>query len=252
MAPDADESGFLSRWSRRKALVRQGVALEEPVPAPPADPSAPPARPLAKPAASAAPAVALHTTDLTSHEAPTAEPAPAPPGPTLADAALLTRDSDYTRFVARGVQPEVKNAALAKLFTDPHFNVMDGLDTYIDDYGKPDPLPPGMLRQMLQAHVLGLFDEEDAAAAKAAAARSAEPGAEASAGPSTDPTANPAVDPTADPSDHAIAPTACSEAPLLPPDTATDEDTDLQLQPDHGAGCAGPAAGAGENAGQPH
>ena len=30
---------------------------------------------------------------------------------------------------------------MKKLFSDPHFNVMDGLDTYIDDYGKPDPLP---------------------------------------------------------------------------------------------------------------
>ena len=31
---------------------------------------------------------------------------------------------------------------MKKLFSDPHFNVMDGLDTYIDDYGKPDPIPP--------------------------------------------------------------------------------------------------------------
>ena len=30
---------------------------------------------------------------------------------------------------------------MKKLFSDPHFNVMDGLDTYIDDYGKPDPIP---------------------------------------------------------------------------------------------------------------
>ena len=37
---------------------------------------------------------------------------------------------------------------------------MDGLDTYIDDYGKPDPLPAGMLRQMAQSQVLGLFDDE--------------------------------------------------------------------------------------------
>jgi hypothetical protein len=36
----------------------------------------------------------------------------------------------------------VRNAALKKLFTDPHFNVMDGLDVYIDDYGKPDPCRP--------------------------------------------------------------------------------------------------------------
>ena len=52
------------------------------------------------------------------------------------------------------------NAALKKLFSDPHFNVMDGLDTYIDDYGKPDPLPPVMLRRMAQSTFLGLFDDE--------------------------------------------------------------------------------------------
>ena len=38
---------------------------------------------------------------------------------------------------------------------------MDGLDTYIDDYGKPDPIPPSMLRQMSQSKFLGLFDDED-------------------------------------------------------------------------------------------
>ena len=30
---------------------------------------------------------------------------------------------------------------------------MDGLDTYIDDYGKPDPIPMPMLRQMNQSQV---------------------------------------------------------------------------------------------------
>jgi hypothetical protein len=43
------------------------------------------------------------------------------------------------------------------LFSDPHFNVMDGLDIYIDDYSKPDPLPPGMLEKMVQSSMLGLF-----------------------------------------------------------------------------------------------
>ena len=74
--------------------------------------------------------------------------------------AQLTPASDFTRFVAPGVDSSVKNAALKTLFTDPHFNLMDGLDTYIDDYGKPDPLPAGMLRQMAQSHALGLFDDE--------------------------------------------------------------------------------------------
>ena len=68
-------------------------------------------------------------------------PAAAPP-PTLDDVAVLTRESDYSRFVAPDVDGGVSNAALKKLFSDPHFNVMDGLDTYIDDYSKPDPLPP--------------------------------------------------------------------------------------------------------------
>ena len=90
-------------------------------------------------------------------------PGVATAAPTLADVAALSAQSDYARFVAEGVAPEVKNAALKKLFTDPHFNVMDGLDTYIDDYGKPDPLPAGMLRKMAQSQLLGLFDDEDRA-----------------------------------------------------------------------------------------
>jgi hypothetical protein len=45
------------------------------------------------------------------------------------------------------------------LFQDPHFNVMDGLDTYIDDYTKADPIPEAMLRGLNQARGL-LFDRE--------------------------------------------------------------------------------------------
>jgi hypothetical protein len=62
--------------------------------------------------------------------------------------------------MARKVEPEVRNAAMKKLFADPHFNVMDGLDTYIDDYSKPDPLPLAMLRQMASAKFLNLFEED--------------------------------------------------------------------------------------------
>ncbi len=62
--------------------------------------------------------------------------------------------------MAPGVDAQVKNAAMKKLFADPHFNVMDGLDTYIDDYGRADPIPKAMLRQMVQARMLGLLDDE--------------------------------------------------------------------------------------------
>lgn len=196
MAPDADEAGFLSRWSRRKAQVRQGQAPDE----------APPPTPV--PPAVAPPIAAAPVPAEPAPEAPTA-----PPAPTLADVAQLTRESDYTRFVARGVQPEVKNAALAKLFADPHFNVMDGLDTYIDDYGQPDPLPAGWLRQMAQSKMLGLFDDED----------------------------DPAAPPQA-----AAAPPAVAADPT--PEPPADENADLQLQPDDVAGRAGPEPGAGEDA----
>ena len=84
---------------------------------------------------------------------------PVPP-PTLDEVEALTPASDFSRFVAPGVDAEVKNAAMKKLFADPHFNVMDGLDTYIDDYGRADPIPKAMLRQMVQARVLGLLDDE--------------------------------------------------------------------------------------------
>lgn len=88
------------------------------------------------------------------------------------DVAQLTHDSDFSRFVAGNVDPGVKHAAMKKLFRDPRFNVMDRLDVYIDDYGQPDPLPAGMLRQMVQSRMLGLFD--DAPAAEAAAADTAD------------------------------------------------------------------------------
>lgn len=49
------------------------------------------------------------------------------------------------------VDEGIKRAALKKLFSDPRFNVMDGLDVYIDDYSKEDPIPPGMLAQLQHA-----------------------------------------------------------------------------------------------------
>jgi hypothetical protein len=80
---------------------------------------------------------------------------------TLADAKLLTKDSDFKPFMAGDVTPDVRNAAMKQLFADPHFNVMDGLDTYIDDYSKSDPIPESMLRQMTSAKFLNLFDDEE-------------------------------------------------------------------------------------------
>ena len=150
MANDETPAGFLSRWSRRKAEVREGRPLEEPAP------TAPPTPPQAKPSTHTAPGLAA---------AP--EQAVAAPAPTMADVQELTPESDYANFIARDVAPDVKNAAMKKLFSDPHFNVMDRMDIYIDDYSQPDPLPAAMLRQMTSAKFLNLFEDDPQEAAEA-------------------------------------------------------------------------------------
>lgn len=170
------DSSFLSRWSRRKAAVREGVA----VPAEPLQPAEAPTVPVPPEAATA----------VSGAE-------PEVPPPTLADVAALRPGDNIARFVARGVDESVKRAALKTLFADPHFNVMDGLDTYIDDYSKPDPIPPEILRQLRQAKSLGLFeptDEERAAAQAAATAAPPDEKADEKAGATADATADAQAD----------------------------------------------------------
>ena len=71
--------------------------------------------------------------------------------PTLADAALLDAHSDYAPFVARGVDASVRRLAMKKLFADPHFNLIDGLDMYMANYNLPDPVSPAMLAALTHA-----------------------------------------------------------------------------------------------------
>lgn len=201
----ADDEGFLSRWSRRKQQVRSGQPLP-PEPAPAA------AAPVPVPAPVAAPLPA----------APVAEaPAPeAPPPPTMADVEGLTPQADFSRFVARDVSPEVRNAAVKRLFADPHFNVMDGLDIYIDDYSKPSPLSKADIAKMVGAQFLKLVDEP-------AAPRP--PATDAPAASATAPEAG-AQPPIPDSGPTAANPGAPETADLPPPH---DDHADLQLQPDH-------------------
>ena len=86
-------------------------------------------------------------------------------GPSLEDVGKLTPESDFTTFMNKDVAGDVHQAAMKKLFSDPHFNIMDGLDIYIDDYSIEDPLPEGMLEKMYQSTALGLFKplEDDVA-----------------------------------------------------------------------------------------
>ena len=63
----------------------------------------------------------------------------------------LNFESDFKAFMHSKVEESVKRAALKKLFSDPRFNVMDGLDTYIDDYSKEDPISEELLAQLEHA-----------------------------------------------------------------------------------------------------
>ncbi len=214
--------GFLGRWSRRKLDAKDGKPLDEP-PAPPA-PVAPVAPPAAKPVAAAA---------ATAEALPAATPAPAPaepppPPPTLEDVQALTPEADFRRFVAPDVAPEVKNAAMKKLFADPHFNVMDGLDIYIDDYGKPDPMPESMVRQLASAKFLQLFREEE---------RKDELDGGTQGSPQAQP--SPSVAQSRAPEPAPAPPAADVPAP------AQDADTDLRLQQDDAAPGQAPGHGTG-------
>ncbi|CAG9177646.1 DUF3306 domain-containing protein [Cupriavidus respiraculi] len=165
------DSSFLSRWSRRKVAVREGKAVPNEPPAPVV--ATPPPAPVGEPALAV-------------------EAAPAEPLPTLDDAALLKPGDNIARFVASGVDQAVKRAALKTLFADPHFNVMDGLDIYIDDYSKSEPIPMDVLRRMRQSEALGLFEptdeEREAARAAQAALESGPAGSEmAAAEPAAEP-----------------------------------------------------------------
>lgn len=73
------------------------------------------------------------------------------PAPDLPPVDELSVDSDFSGFFHPKVDEDVRRTALRKLFSDPHFNVMDRLDTYIDDYSTSEPIPAAMLATMQQA-----------------------------------------------------------------------------------------------------
>ena len=78
-------------------------------------------------------------------KAPDQQPAELPPVDSL------TFESDFAAFLKADVEESVKRAALKKLLHDPRFNVMDGLDTYIDDYTQNEGISEEMLKTLEHA-----------------------------------------------------------------------------------------------------
>lgn len=138
---DERRQSFLSRWSRRKLDAAKEVAAKE----------------VAAPKSAPAPAQAAPAT--------TQSAVTPPPVETLQGLA-----SDYRDFLRPDVEEKLRQAALKQLFRDPHFNVMDGLDVYIDDYSKPDPIPDAMMRTLAHAKGLLFDDKKDEVKAESPAA----------------------------------------------------------------------------------
>jgi hypothetical protein len=210
-AADDNESNFFSRWSRRKVQVRGGETS-------PPEPSAPPVAPVAAVVTPPAHEVVAPTQPEAPDEAP-------PPALTLEDVARLTPESDYSAFVARSVPADVRNAAVKKLFTDPHYNVMDGLDIYIDDYSQPSPITAAEMAKMVGAQFLKLVDDPNEVKAAPAAAGAEAPGSSPDTTAAQQAEENDAVD------DPSVADTR--EHTAAADEAATHDDhADLQLQPD--------------------
>jgi hypothetical protein len=66
----------------------------------------------------------------------------------------LTPDSDFGVFMRQEVGEAVRRKAMKTLFADPHFNVMDGLDIYIDDYSISESIPEAMMATLNHARTL--------------------------------------------------------------------------------------------------
>ena len=149
MAADPNESkGFsLRRWSQRKhAATRDRVREAGAATAPLAAIDSPPTPTIA--ATAPEPRSGSETVSTTANAV--GEPA----NPVLPPLESLTIDSDYSPFMQPGVDATTKHRALKRLFSDPRFNVMDGLDVYIDDYSKPDPIDPAIVRTLNQARYI--------------------------------------------------------------------------------------------------
>jgi len=180
----ADSESFLARWSRRKLAAEREAE---------------------RPAESLAPdaAAALPTKDVSEGVAADA-PVPAPA--TERDPAATTEvplppidsldglRSDYQAFFQQPVADELRRAALKKLFADPHFNQMDMMDVYVDDYTQFEPLPEALRMRLPSARAF-LSDSEratvEAAEASAAAGGDAPQPQEATAGADVDPASSP-------------------------------------------------------------
>jgi hypothetical protein len=171
MAGDArDQTGFsLRRWSQRKLAAQRDARSDEnarvdPVSQRPGAPitpatdlrrqaSGPPAMPAERDATAGTGSAASSagTTGGDMRRANAAGTAAAGTAAPLPPVESLTFDSDFSAFMRADVDETLRRTALRKLLRDSRFNVMDGLDVYIDDYSTPSPIEADVVRGLMQA-----------------------------------------------------------------------------------------------------
>ncbi|MDH5424711.1 MAG: DUF3306 domain-containing protein [Gammaproteobacteria bacterium] len=134
----ADESGFLSRWSRQKNLqAEQANKKEQPL--------------VAEAEHESVPEAALKTDeDMPPFES-------------------LSEESDYTGFLSPKVSEVLRRQALRKLFHLPSLNVVDGLDDYAEDFTDFEPLGDLVTEEMKRMLSREKKKEEEKAEAEAKA-----------------------------------------------------------------------------------
>jgi hypothetical protein len=230
--------GFLSRWSQRKQALREGKPVAE--------------APLEKKAGVGLaqdpiqtrnqPLAPVNSDDVAIDHVASEDALEQAPAPTLEDTRSLTPQSDFKPFMRADVAPQVKNAAMKQLFKDPHFNVMDMMDIYVDDYSEPDPLPPEMLREMAVTKFLGFWEEEEKEAAEKKAREDAEHQAAQNVAQSEPVTTE---ETHATPEQGAIEDSAENSTAIASAKPNEHDHPDLQLQPDDAAGREGALRSAG-------
>ncbi|MFN3630406.1 MAG: DUF3306 domain-containing protein [Casimicrobiaceae bacterium] len=220
-------TGFLSRWSRLKRESAQSVVPKQPTP---------PAREETPHPATEALAAAPQTLEESPADAPAQQVIQA--FPELPPIESLTIESDFTPFMQRKVPEFLRRQALKTLFRDPHFNQMDGLDIYIDDYTRFEPIPEEMLDKLSawrlikkplehvvspEGHAVDVESEEGrailaarAAAERETAQRADEPAGRIDAEPRSDVPAVPPAHTLTDKPTALTSPAVAGEPSLMP------------------------------------
>ena len=154
----SEQEGFLTRWSRRKTLSRQGEELPEPEAGTDAE-----QREAELPAREAPPVAAEDAAESLEEGGDAAAGAEVE----LPPLESLGENSDYSAFLRGGVPTDLKQKALRKLFHSPKFNIRDGLDDYDWDMSNPEPLGSVITAEMRYRmereleRLAGLDDEDE-------------------------------------------------------------------------------------------